>query len=444
MTDITDLVERLHAETPSWGQLPARMRFKQALVERVGVAAAFELGAPLLGVPGLDVLRCRAIRPIKDRAKEDGLPYRELWSGGTDHVLPMPRVIGPGNHRPMTVVDRAAYLTCLDDALVRGRSEVVLRGNEALMDFEGNEYTRVRSNPEFDPSILKATATEAWTMEPSGKVAYETEALMLCGVRAVDFGHWLVEYLPKLAMAWLAGWRGGMPVLIDRNTPASIRAALPLLLPADAPLREVPHLAPLRVGRLWCMANPAYHGFFPDDTGFTTSDIAHTAAAPSRMAVLMRELSRRADAATAAPTGKDRLFLARHPRRRKPLVNHAEIEQLLGRLGFHCVYPEDIELLEQLRLARHARFIVAPEGSNGLLTLFARAGARVCLLSPPATHQLTDFTATLAELEIDALVFTGPEAEDHPDHTRHELWSYWNAYRIDATAFDAFLDTWLA
>lgn len=419
------------------------MRFKQALVERVGVAAAFELGAPLLGVPGLDILRRRAIRSMKDRAQEDGLPYRELWSGGTAHLLPMPRVIGQGNHRPMTVIDRAAYLTCLDDVLVRGRSEVVLRGNEALMDFEGDEYTRVHSNPEFDPSILKATATDAWTMEPAGKVAYEPEALMLCGVRAVDFGHWLVEYLPKLATAWLAGWRGGMPVLIDRNIPASIRAALPSLLPADAPLREVPHLAPLRVGRLWCMANPTFHGFFPDYTNFALADSAHTSAAPGPMAALLRELARRVAASTAAPTGRDRLFLARHPRRRKPLVNHAEIEQLLGRRGFHCVYPEDLDFLEQLRLARHARFIVAPEGSNGLLTLFAQPGARVCLLSPPATHQLTDFAATLARLDVDALVFTGPEVEDHPDYTRHELWSSWNAYRIDATAFERFLHAWL-
>jgi capsular polysaccharide biosynthesis protein len=243
-------------------------------------------------------------------------------------------------------------------------------------------------------------------------------------------------------MARLAGWTGGMPVLVDSKIPGTVRAALPRLLPADAPLVTVPHLAPLRVDRLWCMPNAVYVGFFPGED-VSLADQARWVPAPRRFATLLREVAAMTSEATATPTGIPRLYLGRKPQRQKRMLNDEQIRQVLDRHAFHCVFPEDLGLLEQLRLVRHARFIVAPEGSNASLALLARPGARLCLLSPPSTYRLGADSATFAELGIDATVLTGPSATDSPNYTDRALWSFWNDYRIDADQLDGILGAWL-
>ena len=148
-------------------------------------------------------------------------------------------------------------------------------------------------------------------------------------------------------------------------------------------------------------------------------------------------------AAAAQPTGIDRLYLARRPERKKKLVNHAEIEALVARHGFTLIYPEDHSLVEQIRFVRHAHHIVAPEGSNGLLALFGRPGLRVCTLTSPILDQLVIGNAIFAAMGGRATLFTGPMATDSPTYTNEWLFSFWNDYRIDARALDAFLGDWL-
>ena len=165
---------------------------------------------------------------------------------------------------------------------------------------------------------------------------------------------------------------------------------------------------------------------------------AHIGSAPRPLARLIRELVGLAGAALHQPTGHERIFLARKPSRsKKKLRNHREIEALAAGHGFRIVYPEDLGLLEQMRLAFHARAIIAPEGSNALLAWFARAGCKVCILSPPYTLPLVDVNAILAELDVDLSVFTGP---DFP--TEEDFCPYWNDYEIDAAEFSRFLSHW--
>jgi hypothetical protein len=81
---------------------------------------------------------------------------------------------------------------------------------------------------------------------------------------------------------------------------------------------------------------------------------------------------------------------------------------------------------------------MAPEGSNALLSWFARPGCRVSVLSPPYTLPLVDVDAVLDELDIDMTVITGP---DRPDP--EGFCPYWNDYRIDESGLAGFLDQWL-
>jgi capsular polysaccharide biosynthesis protein len=440
-TDAADLLQRLAEDIPRRGQLAARMTFKRELVARVGVQEAFAIAAPHLAVPRLQTLQRRRLRPMIDAARQDSLEYRELWPGGQVQALPAMQVVGECRQEPCSIATRSMYLACLDDVLLRGRSDLLLRKGEALIDLENVPFDPATANAEFDPGVLHAEADHLWTMEPEGPVPRLKEALMLTGARTLDFGHWLIEYLPKLAIARLAGWNGGMPVLVDRTTPDNVRNALQAMLPPDAPLHTVGHLAPIRVDRLWCMPDTFHLGFYPSQSG--------TGHLPQRLAMahwraVADEIFAMGGAAAAEPTGIDRLYLARRPERKKKLVNHAEIEALVARHGFTLIYPEDHSLIEQMRFVRHARFIVAPEGSNAALSIFCSPGAQVCTLTSPQVQQLVIGNAIFDAMGCQATLFLGPMATDSPTYTTEWLFSFWNDYRIDATAFEAYLAGWLA
>jgi hypothetical protein len=79
-----------------------------------------------------------------------------------------------------------------------------------------------------------------------------------------------------------------------------------------------------------------------------------------------------------------------------------------------------------------------------LLAWLARPGAKACVLGPPSIYTLAADCATLAALDIEPTIFTGPCATDSAGYTDDPSWTFWNDYRIDAAAFNDFLLGWLA
>lgn len=436
MPIIADLLERHTREIPLWGHLPAAMRLKEAAVQRLGVEAAFEALRLALGVPGLDRLQRKPIVPASTAARRDGAMVRELWRGREPFVRPSPRTVLAPPPAPMPGRGRGAWLACFPDARVRGRSSLLAVGDELLHDIEAGEGG-FPDHPCYDPGLLQADLHEAWVMQADPPVLRMPEAFWLGGSHTVDFGHWVAEYLPKLATAQLCGLPDSVPVLVDALIPATIRDALPLFLPPGTEVRAVPHLAQAEVGRLWCAPIPYYTGFYPLEWSDATWE--GRSVEPLAMATLLRAVRERVAAAIAAPTGKPRLFLARKPgRAKKKLLNHAAIEDLAIARGFERVYPEDHCFLEQLRMVAHATHLIAPEGSNNLLAFFASGGARVATLSPPYTYPLGDVGAILAALGIDYEVVVGPDvAPEEP------FCAFWHDYSIDPAAFARWLDAWL-
>lgn len=434
-----ELIALHQAEIPIWGHLPAAMRFKQAAVQQLGIDAAFALVRQHLEVPSLDRLRQRPIVSLRQAALDRALVFNELWAGGNRFDRAPLRVVGEGNHGPLPGWDRSAYLACFADVTVRSRSALLFSDGDALMDFEGDEYVRVSDIPQFDPSLLQREGEIAWTMESDAPALEIDEAFFLFGRNAVDFGHWITEYLPRYVLARMAGLPDSVPVLIDPGVPATVRHALADYLPAGARLIVAPHLAEVRVKRLWSASNPIFSAFYP--SRWPLEFWSHLGSAPAPLARIIRAWLNIAAPFLPEPAGADRIFLARKPAtRNKRLLNHAEIEALASARGFRIIYPEDHSLHEQMRLVTNARHIIAPEGSNGLLSWFAQPGCKVCLLSPPYTLPLVDLNAILLELEIDLTVLTGP---DLPTATE-DYCAFWNDYRIAPDAFSDFLDGWLS
>ena len=431
---LAELLQRYQREVPEWGHLPAAMRLKQAAVAQFGIEQAFEACSQALVLPHADGLKQRRLRSLAEVARHGAAQWLPLWPARESFERPALQVIGAGNHGPMPGRGRSAFLCMLENATVRSRSALVLQGDEAILDFEGEEYASVRDLPGFDPAVLHGDSQHLWTFEARSEAPHIEEGFHLLARNAVDFGHWLTEYLPRYVLARMAGLPASVPILIDPVLPRNMRQALQDLLPAQTEVIALPALEQRRVGRLWVASNPNFSAFYPADWGPEVwSQVGNDPRAMARILEAWIELLQPA----LGDTGADqKLYLARKPGNlKKRLLNREPIEAAVSALGFAIVYPEDLSMLEQIRRVRGASHIVAPEGSNALLSWFARPGTRVCLLSPPYTLPLVEFNAILAERGIDMTVITGPDE----DPGTGEFCGFWNDYRIDPATLDRFL-----
>ena len=440
MSDDADTrIAQLRQEEPEWGILPAAMRFKQDIVRSHGLEDALPICSKALDVPHLTALRRRPVRSMLEAARTSASSFTELWEGGEPFSAPPTRIIGDNDHGPFSGVSRSNYLACFHDCVVRGRSAVVYHDGAVLVDFEGQERAHLRDNPEYDPGVLLAEPDHFWTMEPrdGDDIPVVEEAFMLSGSHTKDFGHWVTEYLPKVATASLAGLPP-MPVLVDEKNPKTLKQSLDIFLPGRTGTIEIPHLAPVRVKRLWVASNPVFMGFYP--TVWDRPTWMSMATPPKGIARLFAELRRLGGFDDMAPTGIGKLYLGRKASRQKKLLeNHDAVEALMRRHGFTVVYPEDLRFIDQLRHVYQAPHIAGPEGSNMLLPLFGRPGAKVLTLTSPNTYPLSDINTIYRSIGMDYTLFTGPYTKRDDD-----AWLFWSNYRVDTEALDGFLADWTA
>jgi capsular polysaccharide biosynthesis protein len=135
--------------------------------------------------------------------------------------------------------------------------------------------------------------------------------------------------------------------------------------------------------------------------------------------------------------GTEKIYLARKAGSHRKMINHQAIEAVAARAGFRCVYPEDMDFIEQLRAVRQAKYLVGPEGSAFFLGFFAQPGTKAGILNHPHTEYLTTVTALLEAAEVDCTVLTGPFRRVDPDDYTHH-----SDYEIDADGFSEFLRDW--
>ncbi|MCG6112933.1 MAG: glycosyltransferase 61 family protein [Paracoccus sp.] len=77
-----------------------------------------------------------------------------------------------------------------------------------------------------------------------------------------------------------------------------------------------------------------------------------------------------------------RVYLSRRFISERPLVNEAEVEQILAAEGFEIIHPETLPLDEQIRVAAEAVHIVGPVGSQMYLAAFQKPGTHKTILAP--------------------------------------------------------------
>jgi hypothetical protein len=413
------------------------MRFKQALVEALGVERGFAVYRERLILPDSGRIRHLPLASQYAFASVHGEVFVETAPGGEPFTIEPPTVIGDGVRRPLRHVSRSLYVARLRDARLRGRSAVIETGSLALLDYQGSERELFDCELDIDPAIFHATDDLAWILAPlDDEAAMDIEeAFMLLGPQSGAFGDWMVDYLPRYVAANLSGLPPSIPVLIDASLPEVNRQSLELMLPYGTGLIEIPAYTTARVGRLWCA--PSLHYAPTREKMDWRFKFDYLVPPPERFARVTREIALRAQSAAGEDVGPAKIFLARRKSHWRNLMNHPEIETAAEAHGFLIVSPEDLSFPNQVNLLRNAQYVIAPEGSAIYLLYFARPGTKLCVLNHTLVEWPTAYCSLLAGPAPQITILTGPVVQSHPDFPHRA------DYRIDREHFCRFLDHWL-
>lgn len=427
-----------HARSMSVWSIWARRQMKLKLTQKYGVHHGFELFREAMGYPDSAHLKSLPLRSIREAATHRSAFFHLLENGGEPVAHLPPRVIGDGNHRVVHGFSRSSYVAAFEGVKLLGRSQLVNSGDELLLDYEGTEFDSIDDDIELDAAVFQREGHSASFMEgvsdaPPLRI---DECFSLLGPNSGAFGHWVGEYLPRLAVAMSSGMMPDVPVLMDAHMPEQHRQSLALLLPENAEIIEIEPNTVVEVGKLWY--SPTYY-YAPILVRMNDRYREELFAAPlDRFARLANFMTARFVERLSATPGLEKIFLARRYYLHRKLFNAGRIEKIAVRNGFTIVYPEEHDFASQLNLIRNAKFVTGPEGSAYFLAFFARPGTKIAILNHQYTELLVGVTALLDELGMDTTVITGRFVKEDLDYPHH------GDYRIDETVYEDFLKQWTA
>jgi capsular polysaccharide biosynthesis protein len=272
-------------------------------------------------------------------------------------------------------------------------------------------------------------------LEPQDRAALPSvpEAVWLGGVHSVAFGHWIIEFLPKLWALMTRQGFGRVPLLVDVRMPVQHLEAVRLVAAADNPVIELQAHQSIRVERLW-VSTALHHlpvGPLPrtavqtrlglDDAGFR------------RLMERITPALEAIDRAVAVAPGPPRIHLTRKPSQHRSLVNAHQLQAGLDAAGFVPHDFGDLSFAEQLRLVRGAEWIIGPAGSALENAIFGRPGLRVGVLVPTGPENIDWLGQCCRALGIELTAIVGEVVQPHS----HYRWM--SGYRVDQELLAAYL-----
>lgn len=248
-------------------------------------------------------------------------------------------------------------------------------GQDCVVDAAGAEFPESTSH-EGKPARGLALARRGEDLVAQTPIAVERvieEPVLFLGNATGQFGHFLLDFMSK---AWAVEWakaRGMKVAVYATKRQGFLDFQEQLLRAAGLSGEDFVFLdGPARMRRFH-RPSPLYYlhrGAHPDLIPLCArlaTNILHESFGPRGL-----------------KTGSgERVYLSRRLwGKRRILVNEAAVEGMLAGHGFAIVHPETLSLPEQIRVARHARHVAAPIGSQTYLSLFQARPASTTILAP--------------------------------------------------------------
>jgi capsular polysaccharide biosynthesis protein len=202
----------------------------------------------------------------------------------------------------------------------------------------------------------------------------DEQAVLLNGPGAVVFGHWLVDFLPRLFVLAESGFDLRKLKYIVSNIPHWVYPVLGACgLTFEQLVLHREHEEFLQVAEL-----------------IVPTNVRQRSRVHSLFKAVALDLQARVNLTLPippSPVASPHLFVSRSEgNSSRSLENRIEIEDLAARSGLTIVRPETFSFAEQIALFSNARIIVGEYGSALHLSMFSQPGAVVCALRGSSHH----------------------------------------------------------
>ena len=197
-------------------------------------------------------------------------------------------------------------------------------------------------------------------------------ALNLCSGANTNYFHFLLETLPRLAMAdTFLEWKG-YPILIEIDLPPQMEEALNLINTHNRAIIRVKRFSRIQVDRL---VVPGRISLIRENY-----DLTHRF---EHDFVFAKEFTDEVHGKLNLPAAQPNklLYISRRGTSFRRLLNEDEIESYIVRHGFEIVRPELLSFEEQRQLFSQAKLICGPSGSGITNMMLAPAGTRVLVIT---------------------------------------------------------------
>lgn len=316
------------------------------------------------------------------------------------------------------------YVALFRDCLTFPRSNLVLKGDRLIYDLAAHPRSAVADIKDgINPGqIMTAVygASRALVEEP-GETHRLDAGLMMFGLQSKNYGHWLLEFVPRMLWFNDPACPSDFPICIDDHMPDTHRQIVALIDERDRPILPLPGLA-TRFGELGVAPVPT---FFPFDTRM--GHPVYDAVWPADVLAVLREtvLGKLAARGTDLRRTGRRIVLSRRGFVQRQLLNEAEIVDALTRRGFEVVYPELMSFADQIATYHSADVIVGSASSALTNCIFCNANAKVvALIHENRSFNFRGYTSMIASSGARVQFIRGSTAVDetlHPFHANYTV-----------------------
>lgn len=295
----------------------------------------------------------------------DGVCYRRVAPGGRDLPPPprflfgpVPRLFGEWYFGDDWVPEVGLYslpdVVLLENSILLWRDKILCIPQNGIV--RNSMAARIAAQPAGTRQTLRI----------------DEEVVLLCGPGHLMYGHWLVDFLPRLHVLTTLGY--------DITT-------LRYLLPRD--------LRPFTLHWLRLLGI-SYAQLIPYDPATQRCEIAH-ALIPTNLRAHSRANSLLVSAIAGlrqriGMTGNNaagrRIFVSRRNwnNQTRRLANIDQVEDVFRNRGFEIVSPESMNIVDQVKLFASSRVIAGEYGSGLHGGIFAPPGARIIVLRGTEHH----------------------------------------------------------
>jgi len=344
----------------------------------------------------LDVIpvrpRARALTEVPSRSElmRTDDTWLTLEREGLAEVLqPTIPCDGPGDEVRLAYASAESFVAVMADAAIVGRGLVVDRSGALIEELQGGisaskfEAQWTDGGLKFDPGQFRHGFCPVQV--------FDEPSFLMAGPSDGAFGDWMVNFLPRLAMARRAGLDAKL--VIRSWAPAFVRRTLAFLGHGEDRILEHNPRGVSVFRRLYVPSWPLPH---------------------RRRAVtgLLRGLEVDAPPRTGGP---QRIYLSRENMKARPLTNEAEVRARFEERGFVTVQPERLALEELHALLSSASHVAGPYGSAFLNLAFCREKP-TCLVCAPAYYEgfLREITLWLGSMDAPFGLVLGEPGEAGP------------------------------